>query len=200
MNIVKCEQCSEEWFEARLGMVTASKFADILSKGVGRNTYLLKLAAERLTGITQDTYSNAVMERGIETELEAREYYEALNRCDVEVIGFVKLDDWIGASPDGLVGDDGLIEIKCPNTTTHISTILLGRSPSKYKAQIQGQLMVINRKWCDFVSFDPRMDANPFFCVRVKRDEKYIATLKEAIRQFVNELKDTISKVCKEPF
>ena len=200
MKILMCKQGSEEWFEARLGKVTTSKFADVLSKGVTRNAYMLRLAAERLTLITQDTYSNAIMERGIEIEPEAREYYEALNRCDVEVIGFVELDDWVGASPDGLVGDEGQIEIKCPNTTTHISTILSGKLPAKYKAQVQGQLMITNRNWCDFVSFDPRMNNNPFFCVRVKRDEKYIAILKEAVKQFVNELKDMIFKISKETF
>ena len=195
MKVIDCVQGSDEWLAARLGKVTASRFDDVLCKGRGRKTYMMKLVAEQLTGLAQNEYSNAVMERGIEIEPQARTYYEELNECKVESVGFVIKDDFVGCSPDGLVGDEGLVEIKCPNTTTHIDTILKAKMPTKYIPQVQGQIWVCERKWTDFVSFDPRLKQHPFFCIRIFRDENYIMILEAAIEQFVKELNEIIEKV-----
>lgn len=200
MTIIDCVQNSEEWFQARLGKVTASCFSDVLNKGAGRKTYMLRLAAERLTGLPQSTYSNSAMEWGQETEAEARAYYEQINSIVVPQVGFVELDDWIGCSPDGLVDRDGLLELKCPNSTTHLQTILDDKMQTKYKPQVQGQMWVCDRKWCDYVSFDPRMEDRPFFCKRIERDDDYIADLEKAVNQFVDQLKDMISQITETPF
>lgn len=196
MEIIECQQGSEEWFAARLGKVTASCFSDVLCKGTGRKTYMMRLVAERLTGIVQNSYTNAVMERGNEIEPQARVYYEELNECEVNTfVGFWAMNNDVGASPDGVVGDDGLVEIKCPNTTTHIETILKDKMPTKYIPQVQGQMWVMDRKWCDFISFDPRLTQHPFFCIRVFRDEKYIMILSAAVKQFLQELNELIKTV-----
>ncbi len=195
MQIIECIQGSEEWFKARLGKVTASCFSDVLSNGTGRKTYMMRLVAERLTGIPQNTYTNAIMERGSEIEPQARVYYEELNECKVEQVGFVACDGDIGCSPDGLVGNDGGVEIKCPNTTTHIETILQAKMPTKYKSQVQGSMWVTGRKWWDWISFDPRLTQHPFFCIRVFRDEKEIMVISKAVEYFVKELNEIIDKV-----
>jgi len=195
MEIIDCIQGSEEWFAVKCGKVSASCFSDVLCKGSGRKTYMMKLVAERLTGITQDGYTNAVMDRGGEVEQQARIYYEELNECKVESAGFVVASDFVGCSPDGLVGDKGLVEIKCPNTTTHIETILKAKMPTKYVPQVQGQIWVTERKWCDFISFDPRLKQHPFFCIRVFRDDEYITILSAAVEQFEKELTEITNKI-----
>lgn len=200
MQIHNCEQGSDEWHQLRLGKITASEAATVLSKGIGRKTYMYQLAAGRLTGIVPESYSNATMERGLEVEPQARQYYEVLNSCKIEQVGFVELNEWIGCSPDGLVNNNGLVEIKCPNTSTHIGYIDKDKMPTKYIPQVQFQLAVTNREFCDFVSFDPRLASNPFFCIRVKRDEKYIITLRAAVDKFAGELKDLITKINQSPF
>lgn len=200
MKIIDCIQGSDEWFAARLGKATASCFSEVLNKKTGRGTYMIKLAAERLTGLPQDSYSNAVMERGKEVEPEARECYEVIYHEKVVQVGFVELNEWIGASPDGLIGDEGLAELKCPNTTTHISYILKDKMPAKYIPQVQGQLWVTGRKWCDFISYDPRLSSRPLWSVRIQRDEEYIRNLEAATNVFVKELKELIAKVEKGVF
>lgn len=195
VEFLDCEQGSEEWFRVRLGKITASRFKDVLSKGTGRKTYMMKLVAERLTGVVQDGYTNSVMERGIEVEPQAREYYERVVGNKVKEVGFVSFDSDIGASPDGLIGDDGEIEIKCPNSTTHINTLLKGKMPTEYIPQVQGQLWVCERKFCDFISFDPRLKKRPFFCIRVSRDDKYIDMLSASVEQFRQEMLGIIKKV-----
>jgi hypothetical protein len=135
------------------------------------------------------------MEEGTETEPQAREYYAGLNGVTVEQIGFIQLGDDIGSSPDGLVGDDGMIEIKCPFPSTHLGYILKGSLPSEYKAQVQGGLWVSGRKWTDFISFDPRVKSRPFWSIRVERDEKYIGELARAVQVFVEELQTLTEKV-----
>ncbi len=196
-----CEQLSEEWFAARLGKVTASCFGQAMAGGAGktRKTYMIKLVAERLTGEAAEGYMNAAMQRGIEVEPEARAYYEAITEGKVEQVGFVELDENIGCSPDGLVGEEGMLEIKCPNASTHIETILANRSPAVYNPQIQGQLWVTGRTWCDFVSFDPRVKARPFWFIRVYRDEQYIAKMEIKITAFVIEFLEMIEKI-RNPF
>lgn len=196
MEVIKCEQGSEEWYKAKLGIVSTSNFDKVLNSGTGRGLYMRRLAAERLTGITQPGYSNDNMENGLDLEGAARSYY--LNNSEVEQVGFVKRDDWVGASPDGLVGKDGLIEIKCPLPSTHIDYILKGKMPTCYRPQVQGQLWVTKRDWCDWVSYCPTVKGRPFFSVRILRDEKYINVLRLAVEQFVTELKEMINKITEE--
>ena len=195
MKVIDCIQGSDEWFAARLGKVTASEFHEVLNKKSGRKTYMYKLAAEVLSGMTQETYNNAVMERGKELESEAREYYSILLGRDIVQVGFVEYSEWIGASPDGFVGDDGLVEVKCPNSTTHIINLVKNSMPPQYIPQVQGLLWVTGHLWCDFISYDPRMVNRPFFCIRITRDEEYILNLQMETEKFINELKELISKV-----
>lgn len=195
MQTINCTQGSDEWFAAKRGKITSSEFSKVLNKETGRGLYMRKLVAERLTGITQDGYHNDIMERGKEVEQQARIYYEELNGYKVKDVGFVAKDDYVGASPDGMVGDDGLAEIKCPNSTTHIDTLLRGKMPTGYTPQVQGQMWVCDRKWCDFISFDPRLKKRPFFCIRVYRDEKYIMVLSAAVEQFKKELQEIIKQI-----
>lgn len=195
MKIIDCIQGSDEWFAIRCGKVTASCFSDVLNAGSGRKTYMMRVIAERLTGITQNGYHNKIMDRGSEVEPQARVYYEELNECKVESVGFIAKDDFIGCSPDGLVGKDGTVEIKCPLTTTHLHYILTGKMPAIYRPQVQGGMFVTGRKWCDFISFDPLLKQHPFFCIRIFRDDKYIMVLELAIEQFLKELQEIIKKV-----
>lgn len=200
MQIFECQQGSEEWFELKLGVVSTSHFKEVLNSGSGRGLYMRKLAGERLSGVTQVGYSNNNMEAGIELESSAREYYEMVNSCDVRQVGFIKMDEWIGSSPDGLVGEDGEIEIKCVIPSTHIQTILKDKMPTEHIPQVQGQMYVTGRKWCDFVSYCPVIKVKPYHCIRVKRDEKYISILDIAVKRFVTELKVIIEKITKTNF
>lgn len=193
------EQGSDAWKMIKLGKVSASCFSNAMAGGSGktRTTLMRKLIAERMTDEPQETYSNATMDRGVEVEQAAREYYAAINDCIVSEIGFIQLDfdGDIGVSPDGLVGEDGLIEIKCPNSSTHIGYILDNKLPSVYKAQVQGQLWVSGRKWTDFISYDPRVSKRPYWCIRVTRDEQYIAEIEIKIRKFVADMKTVMDKL-----
>ncbi len=199
-------QGSPEWYDIRLGKVTASCFTDATSAGKGkspsvtRKNYMFKLIAERMTGLPQESYSNKAMEYGSETEQEAREYYEALNGVSVRQVGFIARDDDVGCSPDGLVGDDGMIEIKCPFSTTHIRYILADKMPAEYVKQVQGQLWVAEREWCDFISFDPRVSQRPSFIKRVYRDEDLIKKQHIKIVMFLTDLKDMYEKLTKSPY
>lgn len=195
MITVDCIQGSDEWFEARLGKITASNFHKVLNKKTGRGLYMLKLAAERLTGCREESYKNDIMEYGNETEQEARQYYETANDRKVEQVGFVMRDDDVGCSPDGLVGDDGMIEIKCPLSSTHIATILSGKMPTTHIPQVQGALWVTGREWCDFISYDPKVLSRPMYCVRVERDKDYIINLSAQVAIFVKELGEMVDKI-----
>ncbi len=195
MKIIDCIQGSEEWWDAKLGVVSASNFSKVLNKKTGRKLYMRKVAAERLTGLREESYKNDFMEAGSETEAEARRYYETVNDCKVEQVGFVMRDEWVGGSPDGLIGEDGLLEVKCPLSSTHIETILSGKMPTLHIPQVQGLLWVTDRKWANFVSFDPRVLSQPMFCVRVERDTEYFKKLAGEVGVFVNELKVLIAKI-----
>jgi putative phage-type endonuclease len=194
------EQRTDEWFAARCGKVTASRVSDIIAKtksgySTSRANYMAELLCERLTGKVGDSFKNAAMEWGINTEPQAIAAYEASEGVLVERVGFVShsLIPMAGASPDGLVGDDGLVEIKCPNTATHIETLLGSSIPSKYVAQMQWQMACTDRQWCDFVSFDPRMPEHmQMFCKRLTRDPAYINMLLEEITKFLSELDNQI--------
>ncbi len=194
MQIFKCEQGSDEWYAVKLGKVSASHFSEVLNKKTGRMTYMFRLLGERLSCEAYEAYSNKTMDRGTEVEAEARAYYAALYG-PVEQVGFVQLNDWVGCSPDGLVGSDGLLEIKCPQPNTHLTYIYNDLLPSVYKPQVQGNLWITERKWCDFISFDPRVEVRPFWKHRVFRDEKYINVLSLAVEVFVKELLELEAKI-----
>lgn len=161
---------------------------------------MIRLVAGRLTGLPQESYKNAAMDWGSETEQEARQYYAALNGVEVRQVGFIARDDDVGCSPDGLVGDDGMIEIKCPFSTTHIKYILADKMPAEYVKQVQGNLWVSERKWIDFISFDPRMSQRRAFIKRVYRDDKAIRELHIGIIMFVDDMKDMIDKLTTAAF
>jgi len=189
-------QGTKEWHQLRLGKVTASRVADILAKtktgpSASRQNYLIELALQRTTGIIQESYSNSAMEWGTQTEPQARVAYEVRTNNFVDQVAFIEHPsiDWFGCSPDGLVSDRGLVEIKCPNSTTHWEYFKYNRPPTKYVIQMQAQLAVTGRDWCDFVSFDPRMpDRSQLLVVRVDRDEAFIAEMEAEIKQFLSEV------------
>jgi putative phage-type endonuclease len=189
-------QGSPEWFAARCGKLTASSIADAIAKtktgwGASRANVMARLIAERLTGAPGESYQNKEMQWGSETEPLARDAYEFYADVDVEQVGFIVHPTIAesGASPDGLVGADGLIEIKCPNTATHIDTLLGESIPGKYTLQMQWQMACTGRKWCDFVSFDPRMPGRMrLFAKRVARDDVLIASLTKDVELFLREL------------
>lgn len=197
-------QGSDEWKEARLGKVTASKITDVMAQGRGnqpsatRATYMGQLIAERLTGVPYDSFKSEAMEWGTETEAEARNAYAFMRDVDVEEIGFVphpSIQD-SGASPDGLVGSDGLTEIKCPNTSTHIKTLMSEAAPAQYIKQMQWQMACTGRQWCDFISFDPRLPEHmQMVVVRVERDGDLIAEMETAVLNFLNEAAATIEQL-----
>lgn len=198
MQIINCKQQSEEWKKFRLGIPTASCFDRILTtKGEPskqRTKYLWQLAGEFITGIPEETYQNFAMLRGIEMEQEARNFYELVNNVSVQQVGFCvgEPDIEYGCSPDGLVGDDGMIEIKCPSLAVHVGYLLDGTLPVDYFQQVQGELLVTGRKWNDFISYYPGLKP---LIVRVARDEKFIQALKIEVEKFCKQLKETIKKI-----
>ena len=188
-------QRTEAWHTARLGKVTASRVADVVAKtktgySASRENYMADLIVERLTGQKASTFTNAAMERGIEQEPHARAAYSARTGELVEEVGFIDHPaiPMSGASPDGLVAD-GLVEFKCPNTSTHLETLLADAVPAKYVTQMQWQMACTGRQWCDFVCFDPRMpEGLQLYIKRVDRDDAYIADLASEIRKFLAEV------------
>lgn len=191
-------QGSEEWFAARLGKVTASRVSDVMATtksgpAASRQNYMMELLCQRLTGAVEQGYTNAAMQRGTELEPVARSAYEALNGVFVDEVGLVDHPDAKGfaASPDGLVGDDGLIEIKCPNTATHVAFLRTGRPDGKYIWQMMAQMACTGRAWCDFVSYDDRLPEQiQFASVRIMRDDAKIADMLAGITAFLKELAD----------
>jgi putative phage-type endonuclease len=190
------EQGTEEWLKIRLGKVTASGVADVLAKtksgaSASRVNYLIKLALQRTTGVIEDGFTNDAMQWGIDNEAQARVAYEVTSGNFVDQVGFVEHSSiaWFGCSPDGLVGNNGLVEIKCPNSATHWSYIKADAPPTKYHIQMQAQMACTNREWCDFVSFDPRMpDRSKLFIKRVMRSNDFIADMEKEIKEFLNEV------------
>ena len=205
MTITAIPQGTDEWKRERLGHVTASRVADVMAKvktgeAKTREKYRYEIVTQRLTNEIVDGYTNDAMAWGTEQEPYARMAYEARTGNFVNQVGFVKHwgIKWVGASPDGLVGDDGLIEIKCPNTLTHLKTLESGKAPSEYIGQMQMQMWVTGRSWCDFVSYDPRLpDELRYFCIRVNRDNDYISAMEKDVLQFLYEVEQTI-KTLKE--
>lgn len=200
MQIIRdIEQGSDEWREIRFGWITASRFKDVMAEGKGltRAAYMRQLAAETLTGERIETFTNQAMEWGTETEPQARAMYELDSGVEVEQVAFIQHSELkAGCSPDGLVGESGLVEFKCPLTTTQIETYLKGDMPTCHKSQVQGQMWVSEREWTDFVSFDPRINGkSSYFCKRVYRDEEYIKKLAECVKLFQADLLNMIEKL-----
>jgi putative phage-type endonuclease len=188
-------QGSPEWKAARCGKVTASRVADVIARtktgwGASRANYMADLIAERLTGTPAESYTNAAMQWGIDKEPDAADAYAFYRGADLETVAIVphpSIPD-TAASPDRLVGADGLVEIKCPNTATHIETLLGQSIPSKYVTQMLWQMACTGRAWCDFVSFDPRMpEALRLFVKRLERDDAQIASLEKYVVAFLAE-------------
>lgn len=195
------EQRTAEWFAERAGKVTASRIADVMAKtksgyGAGRANYMADLIAERLTGEAKQGFSNAAMQWGTDTEPQARAMYELETGLTVTETGFVphpKIEG-TGASPDGLVGEDGLVEIKCPNTATHIDTLRGSKIDRKYLLQMHWQMICTGREWCDFVSFDPRLP--PEMQLHIQRVELAAELAEEItaeVTQFLTELNEAVA-------
>jgi hypothetical protein len=197
-------QGSDDWFSARLGKVTASRLIDVLTNGKGnaesltRAKYKMDLACEILSNTKAESFINDAMARGTELEPIARMFYEVQFNVQVKEVGFINHPTiaMSGASPDGLVGEDGLIEIKCPNKNTHGTTILTGDIPAKYISQMQWQMSSTGRAWCDYVSFCPEMiDGLQLFVKRVPRDNEYISKAEVAVVEFLKEVDDIVNQI-----
>ena len=200
---VAIEQGSKEWHLSRLGKVTASRIADVLSKGksgesASRKNYRTELVVQRLTGVPGESFTNAAMEWGTATEPFARIAYESEMGIFVDEVAFIDHPSIsnFGCSPDGCIADDGLLEIKCGNTTTHIDWLLSEKAPSRYIPQMQCQMACTDRKWVDFCSFDPRIDSDlQLFIVRVERDEEYIENMEKEVKIFLQEVDDLYNQL-----
>lgn len=200
------EQGSTQWVAQRLGKATASRVSDIIAKtksgySASRANYAAQLIAERLTGNLADSYKSPAMEWGTATEADARSAYEFYSGASVVLAEFVAHPEiaMSGASPDGYVGEDGLVEIKCPQTGTHIDTLLGAKVPGKYVTQIQWQLACTGRSWCDFASFDPRMpEEMRLFVCRVQRDDATIVELTKEVTAFLAEIDATVAALTKK--
>ena len=203
MRVIDCIQGTDEWLQARLGKVTASNFGKVLAKGDGKSraTYMDDLLTEFDEGTPTEHICTKYMEAGTKKEPVARGYYEDVNKCTVEQIGFIEFNDFVGGSPDGLVGDDGIIEIKCPTASVHRSYYKETKKPCKaYRDQMQGLLWITGRKWCDFVSFRPESKNHPYWSTIYMRDEKYIKEMEIQVTMFVTELKEMIKQLTVSEF
>lgn len=189
-------QGTEAWHQARLGKVTASRVADVIARtktgySASRANYMAELIAERLSGARTEGFTNAAMAWGTEKEPEARAAYSFMRDVDVVEVGFIDHPTiaMTGASPDGLVGEDGMLEIKCPNTATHLDTLLGGVVPAKYVSQMQWQMACAGRQWCDFASYDPRLpEPMRLFIQRVPRDDAFLSEAEKEVSTFLAEL------------
>lgn len=199
LQVFNCEQGTLEWYAARAGIPTASEFDTVMAKGKGggesktRRTYMLKLIGERLTREPMYSYSNEHMERGKAMECEARDLYQMIAEVECKQVGFLRRGD-AGCSPDSLVGNDGMLEIKTKLPHLQLDCILYDELPAEHRAQCQGQLWIAQREWVDFVSYWPGL---PLFAKRVYRDESYIARLKVEVDAFNSELLETIERINK---
>jgi putative phage-type endonuclease len=195
------EQRSPEWYAARLGKVTASRIADLMAKtktgySTSRANYMAELVCERLTGSPADNYVSPAMQWGIDNEVNAKAAYSFMTDRTIQDEGFINHAgiEMAGCSPDGLIGADGLIEIKCPNTSTHLEMLLTEVIDGKYIQQMQFQMACAGREWCDFVSFDPRLPpAMQLWIKRVNRDQAKIDDIHGEVIGFLVELNDKVS-------
>jgi putative phage-type endonuclease len=197
------EQRTDEWFKSRLGKVTASRIADVVARtrtgyAASRANYMAQLVCERLTGKQAESFSNAAMEWGVEQEDPARDAYSAKVGELVTEVGFISHPTipMAGASPDGLVGNNGCVEIKCPSTATHIEYLFDRDPPQKYFYQMQWQMACTGTEWCDWVSYDPRLPAElQLLVVRIPRDTDCITILEKEVSEFLAELDGKVSKL-----
>ena len=198
------EQRTPEWFAERLGKITASRIADVVGKtksggyGAARKNYMAELLCQRLTGQQEENFTSAAMRHGTDTEPAARAMYMLETGTDVTETGFIPHPSiaMSGASPDGLVGEDGLIEIKCPNTATHLEFLQNCKPKHEYLLQMQWQMACTGRQWCDFVSYDDRLPEKlAYRCIRIPRDDKLIAELEEEAVKFLTELDKTVRQL-----
>jgi len=200
---VAVQQGTDAWHQLRLGKVTASRVADILARtktgpSASRQNYLIELALQRTTGIIAESYSNSAMEWGTQTEPQARVAYEVTTNNFVDQIAFVDHPSiaWFGCSPDGLVSDRGLVEIKCPNSATHWEYFKAKEPPKKYFIQMQAQIACTDRDWCDFISFDPRFpERSQLLIVNVPRDYEFIVFMETEIKQFLIEVEEEVQRI-----
>lgn len=203
MEVIKdIQQGSDEWLKLRLGMITASRMGDLMSNGRGSapsktaESYMIELIAERLTGESKPFFENYAMKWGTETEPQARAMFELMEGVDVEEVAFIKRDEFIGVSPDGLIDDDGMFEIKCPNTSTQIKRFFDNDYSSDYSAQIQAQLWVAERDYCQFLSFDPRINTEAsYLLTKVYRDDDYIKKMETKTAQFIETMQEMLTKL-----
>ena len=199
------EQGTPEWHAMRCGKATASRMADIMAKtktgvSASRANYMAEIVAERLTGKVAEGFISKDMEWGKEVEAEARAAYSFYRMQDVDEVAFVDHPTiaMSGASPDGLVGDLGLVEIKCPKTATHIAHLMGKGIPSKYVHQMQWQMACTGREWCDFVSFDPRLSEEHKLMVRrLERDDELIGEMEREVKKFLSEVDEVIAALGK---
>lgn len=197
-------QGSAEWLQARIGKATGSRMADLSARlksgkpGAARESYMLELIAERLTGLAADHFVSREMQWGTDNEPRARAAYEFLTDRDIELVGFVGHPRFTmaGASPDGLVGADGLVEFKCPTSKTHATTLATGQVPEEYLPQVYWEMACTGRAWCDFASFDPRFpEGMDLLVLRVPRDEAAIAALEADVAAFLEELDQRVAAI-----
>ena len=198
------EQRTPEWFAERLGKITASRIADVVGKtksggyGAARKNYMAELLCQRLTGQQEEKFTSAAMQHGTDTEPAARAMYMLETGTDVTETGFIPhpVIAMSGASPDGLAGEDGLIEIKCPNTATHLEFLQSRKPKHEYLLQMQWQMACTGRQWCDFVSYDDRLPEKlAYRCIRIPRDDKLIAELEEEAVKFLTELDKAVRQL-----
>lgn len=197
MKIIECEQKTPEWFAARCGIPTASSFDKLITttgkQSAQRTKYMYQLAGERVSGKSEDGFQSAAMLRGIETESEARRFYEFTSSQTITQVGFCLSDcGRYGASPDGLVGEDGLLEIKCPTLAVHVGYLLENKPPTDYFQQTQGQLFVTGRKWSDFISYYPGLQP---LVIRVTPDQAFHQLLSTELTGFCGELEQIILRI-----
>ena len=205
MRIIEnIDQGSSEWHSLRLGKITASRMSDVLSKGRGSapsktaETYMMELLAEKLTGEPKPFFENDAMRWGTETEPQARAMYELKSGYDVREVAFIERNEFIGVSPDGLIAECGMLEIKCPTTITQIKRALTDDYSKDYYTQIQCQLWVAEREWCDFVSFDPRLDVGAGYLLqRVSRNDEFIKDMEAKSDAFIERMNDFYERLIK---
>jgi hypothetical protein len=196
------EQRTEEWLQARVGFATASRFKDVLARlkngepAQARRDYLTQVVCERLTRLPTQSYTNAAMQWGVDQEPAARMRYAEKTGFQVDEVGFLKHSILqAGASPDGIVNMEGLLEIKCPTTITHVGTLINGMDEGHH-AQVQGAMWIARAPWCDFVSFDPRLpEKQSLYIQRVQRDEAFIARLEQEVITFLSDVDKMIIKI-----
>lgn len=197
MKIYNFEQRTEDWYNVRKGKMTASNAETIIANGKGLETYIYNLMAEYYSSAEKESYINADMQRGIDLEPEAKIEFQFYTGLDIKEIGCVELNEYILASPDGLIGEDGLIEIKCPNDSIYFKLLLSNNIKPEYIAQMQMQMYVTDRQYCYFVSYNPNFEKS-LYIKKINRDEEMIEKLKKGLErgtQLIKEIKENFRKV-----